>query len=153
MYMETLNKILQVARERALAKKLPYAGELTPLEASRVLELAPAAKLVDVRSQAELELIGKIPQAEHIEWSYYPGWAPNPDFGAQLDAQIDHEALVMFICRSGARSHKAAEKASEAGFAEAYNVAEGFEGDMDAQTRQRGRANGWKAAGLPWVQG
>lgn len=151
--METLNKILQTASARATAKNLPYAGELTPQEAYQVLQLAPTAKLVDVRSQPELDFVGKIPGAEHIEWSSYPGWTPNPDFDAGLDAQVDRQALVMFICRSGARSHKAAVKASEAGFSKAFNVTEGFEGDVDPQTQQRGRRNGWKAAGLPWVQG
>jgi rhodanese-related sulfurtransferase len=29
---------------------------------------------------------------------------------------------------------------------------EGFEGDKDAQ-EHRGNLNGWKAHGLPWVQG
>ena len=115
--MGTLNKILQTARERALSKGLPYAGELTPSEAYALLELAPQAKLVDVRSKAELELVGRIPEASHIEWSFYPGWTPNPDFSAQLQAQVDHEALVMFICRTGGRSHNASAKASEAGYA------------------------------------
>jgi hypothetical protein len=31
-------------------------------------------------------------------------------------------------------------------------VAEGFEGPPDAN-RHRGKVAGWKAAGLPWVQG
>lgn len=151
--MGTLNKILQTARERALSKGLPYAGELTPSEAYALLELAPQAKLVDVRSKAELELVGRIPEASHIEWSFYPGWTPNPDFSAQLQAQVDHEALVMFICRTGGRSHNAAAKASEAGYAEAFNVIEGFEGAADPDSKQRGNINGWKAAGLPWTHG
>jgi len=151
--MGTLTQILQTAKDRAEAKGLPYAGELTPNEAFRLLELAPNAKLVDVRSKAELELVGKIPQANHIEWSFYPGWVPNPNFRAQLEAQLDHEALVMFICRTGARSHNAALQASQAGFAEAYNVIEGFEGAADPATKQRGHINGWKVAGLPWTHG
>lgn len=151
--MGTLNKILQNARERAQAKGLPYAGELTPSEAYALLELTPNARLVDVRSKAELELVGRIPQASHIEWSFYPGWTPNPDFRAQLEAQVDREALVMFICRTGGRSHNAAAQASEAGFAEAFNVIEGFEGAADPETRQRGRINGWKVADLPWTHG
>ena len=151
--MGTLNKILQTAKQRAEAKGLPYAGELTPAEAYTVLELVPQAKLVDVRSHAELDLVGRIPEAENIEWSFYPGWSPNPDFGAQLETQVDPESLVMFICRTGGRSHKAAVKASEAGFAEAYNVIEGFEGEAEPQAGQRGKVNGWKAAGLPWSQG
>jgi len=151
--MGILNMILQKARERAEAKGLPYAGELTPAEAHAILEEAPSARLVDVRSKAELELVGRIPAATHIEWSFYPGWTPNPDFPAQLAAQVDPETLVMFICRTGGRSHNAAAVASEAGFAEAYNVIEGFEGTADPETKQRGSINGWKVAGLPWTHG
>lgn len=151
--MGTLTVILQKAKQRAQDNNLPYAGALLPLEAAEVLRLAPGAKLVDVRSRAELELVGRIPQALHIEWAFYPGMVANPDFAAQLAVQVDHEALTMFICRSGGRSHNAARLAAELGFAEAYNVLEGFEGDIAADTRQRGRLNGWKAAGLPWIHG
>ncbi|HEY8355042.1 MAG TPA: rhodanese-like domain-containing protein [Methylophilaceae bacterium] len=151
--METLNKILQVARQRAVERGLPYAGALTPVEAQQVLQKAPGARLVDVRSHAELDLVGRIPDAEHIEWAFYPGWKPNPDFISQLKMRVDPEALVMFICRSGARSNHAATAAAEAGYSEAYNVLEGFEGAADAGTGQRGKVNGWKAANLPWTNG
>ena len=60
--------------------------------------------------------------------------------------------LVMFICRSGGRSHNAAMLAQQAGYSEAYNVLEGFEGDRDAQGH-RNTIGGWRAAGLPWTQG
>jgi hypothetical protein len=40
---------------------------------------------------------------------------------------------------------------TRAGFTHAYNIAGGFEGDMD-QERHRGNRNGWKASGLPWKQ-
>jgi rhodanese-related sulfurtransferase len=149
--METLNKILQNARQRALDKGLAYAGALTPTEAQEVLKLAPSAKLVDVRSRAELELVGRIPQALHIEWAFYPGWTPNADFVNHLNMQVDKEALVMFICRTGGRSNNAAVVASAEGFTEAYNVLEGFEGDTEPATKQRGAINGWKAAGMPWT--
>lgn len=149
--MGTLSEILEKAKQRAIEKGLPYAGSLTPAEAQQLLELAPAAKLVDVRSRAELELVGRIPGAEHIEWAFYPGMKPNPDFLAQLNMQIDKESLVMFLCRSGARSHNAAITASQAGFTESYNVLEGFEGDTNPSTRQRGDINGWRASGMPWT--
>lgn len=151
--MESITEILQAAKQRAKAKDLPYAGELTPAEAGKLLVLSATARLVDVRSKAELDLVGRIPQAAHIEWSYYPGWIPNPDFIAQLTKEVNLDALVMFICRTGGRSHNAATKAVEAGYAEAYNVAQGFEGEADPATKQRGGINGWKAAGLPWTQG
>lgn len=151
--MRTLTDILQKAKQRAQANNLPYAGALTPQEAHEVMQLIPNAKLVDVRSRAELDLVGKIPQAAHIEWAFYPGWIANPDFLTHLNMQVDHEALVMFICRSGGRSHHAAALATEAGFAECYNVIEGFEGEVEPASKQRGKINGWKMAGLPWVQG
>ena len=55
----------------------------------------------------------------------------------------------MFICRSGMRSHHAACLASQAGYNGSDNVLEGFEGDKDA-SGQRGKAGGWRQAGLPW---
>ncbi len=149
--MASLTEILHNAAQRAQQNGLPYAGALTPREAAEVLQLAPAAKLVDVRSKAELELVGRIPQASHIEWAFYPGMVANPDFGKHLQMQVDQESLVMFLCRTGGRSHNAAVTASQLGFAEAYNVLEGFEGDTDPASKQRGKINGWKAADLPWT--
>ena len=67
--------------------------------------------------------------------------------------QVDKESLVMFICRTGGRSHNAAVLANQLGFAEAYNVLEGFEGGAEPETKQRGKINGWKIAELPWTHG
>ncbi|OAM52192.1 rhodanese [Methylovorus sp. MM2] len=151
--METLTKILQKAKQRAEENNLPYAGALTPQEAQQVLDLTKSARLVDVRSRAEMELVGRIPQATSIEWAFYPGWEPNQDFAAHLEMQLDRESLVMFICRTGGRSHNAAALANKLGFTEAYNVLEGFEGAADPVTKQRGNINGWKVASLPWTHG
>lgn len=149
--MSRLNDILQLAHERAQALGLPYPGTLTPAEAHELWQLAPGAKLVDVRTRAELDWVGRIPRAEEIEWQTYPGGHANPRFLAQLRQQVDQEALVMFICRSGVRSDAAARAASESGYAECYNVLEGFEGDKDAKGH-RGHIGGWRKAGLPWIQ-
>jgi rhodanese-related sulfurtransferase len=147
--MDTLSKTLEQARQVAQANGLPYSGAVTPQQAWDILQTAPSAKLVDVRSSQELELVGRIPGAIHIEWSYYPDWKPNPDFLAQLKMQVDNESLVMFVCRTGGRSHNAATVAQQAGFTESYNVLQGFEGEPNRE-KQRGKINGWKAAGLPW---
>jgi rhodanese-related sulfurtransferase len=146
-----LNEILARAQQRAKELGVSYEGALTPQEAWEVLQHAPAAKLVDVRSHAELDLVGRIPQAAHIEWAFYPDWNPNPDFAVQLKMQVDAESLVMFLCRTGARSNKAANAAHMAGYTEVYNILEGFEGDTSPQTKQRGGINGWQAAELPWT--
>lgn len=149
--MPTLNNILHTAQERAQAANLPYTGALTPTEAHYLIQHAPGAILVDVRSQAERDLVGTIDQAVTVEWQTYPGWQPNPYFITQLKAAVDPEALVMFFCRSGNRSSQAAVAAYNAGYSEAYNVLEGFEGDKNDLGR-RGQKNGWKFAGLPWQQ-
>jgi len=149
--MQTISDILTLAQERAQQAHLPYLGALTPQEAHAILTLAPQAKLLDVRARAEWDLTGIIPGAVQIEWLTYPGWQPNPYFMQQFKQMIDTEALVMFICRSGSRSHKAAEAATQAGHTECYNVIEGFEGDRDKVSQQR-TLNGWKKAGLPWMQ-
>jgi rhodanese-related sulfurtransferase len=150
--MGKLTEILGLARERAERLGLPYAGALTPAEAWEVLQHAPGAKLVDVRTRAEWDWVGRVPGAVEIEWLSYPGNALNPAFAQQLRREVDPEALVMFLCRSGGRSDKAARMAAESGYGEAYNILEGFEGDRDANG-QRNRVGGWRHAVLPWIQG
>lgn len=148
---ETLiGKVLSDAKQRAVVNNLPYAGALTPEEAYQLLQNNPNAKLVDVRSRAELELVGRVPTATAIEWAFYPGMVANPDFAAQLNTQIDKEAVVIFMCRTGGRSHNAAVVAQQLGFKHTYNMIEGFEGESNAE-KQRTLINGWKHAGLPWT--
>ncbi len=150
--MGRLSDLLVLAQGRARELELPYEGALTPREAHEVLQLAPGSKLVDVRTRAELDWVGRIPDAIEIEWLHYPGNALNANFVAQLQRQVDPQSLVLFICRSGGRSHAAAMAAVNAGYTSSYNVLEGFEGDKDANG-QRNRLGGWRFAGLPWVQG
>src|SRR5215204_7350709 len=109
---------LQRARERAKEMGLPYEGALTPAEAYELMRTDANAKLVDVRTRAELEWVGRIPGAVEVELLTYPGSRPNPDFVKQLEQQVGKDAPVMFICRSGGRSHKAAMIAQQAGYAE-----------------------------------
>ncbi len=144
-----MDEIRKRAAERARAMKLPYAGALLPAEAGELMN--SGAKLVDVRTQPELAYVGRIPGAAAVEWQTYPGNRPNPQFLAELAAAVPKDAPVMFLCRSGARSHAAAEAATQAGWREAYNVLEGFEGDKD-EAQHRATVGGWKKAGLPWVQ-
>ena len=150
--MGKLSDILEIASNRAAGLERPYQGELTPREAFELLQHAPGARLVDVRTRAEWDWVGRIPGAVEIEWNQYPGGVRNPNFIAELTHQVDPEALVMFICRSGVRSIGAAAAASAAGYTNCYNVLEGFEGDKDANN-QRNRIGGWRLAGLPWYQG
>lgn len=149
--MEKLSDILALAQMRARKMGLAYVGALTPTEAHEVLLLAPGAALVDVRTRAELDFVGRIPGAVEIEWQSYPGFALNTHFLDELRRQVDRESLLLFICRSAHRSHRAAMAATEAGCPDCYNVLEGFEGDCDTMGH-RGKVGGWRAAGLPWQQ-
>lgn len=147
--MSALNEILEMAASRATAKNLPYEGELTPREAFELLQHDPSTVLVDVRSRAELELVGRIPSATHIEWAFYPGMTRNHAFAEQLQSAVDKDLKVVFVCRTGGRSHNAALVAQQLGYQKAYNMLEGFEGEMNS-LNQRMQINGWKHAGLPW---
>ena len=149
--MGKLTEILTLAQARAKALGLPYEGSLTPQEAHDVLRLAPGAKLVDVRTRAEQDWVGRVPGAIEIEWNLYPAGTRNEHFLAQLKQQVDAESLVLFLCRSGGRSDGAARLATEHGYANCYNILEGFEGDKDADGH-RGNIGGWRKAGLPWQQ-
>jgi rhodanese-related sulfurtransferase len=150
---ESAEAILARAKERGKAMRLPYAGALLPAEAHALLQQLPASKLVDVRTQAEWEYVGRIPDTVLIEWNTYPNGQRNPDFLNELQAQVaEANEPVMFLCRSGARSHHAAQAATQAGYPNSYNILEGFEGDKDANGH-RNTVGGWRFAGLPWIQG
>lgn len=149
--MGRITELLSLAQARARELNLAYEGALTPREAHEVLQLAPAARIVDVRTKAELDWVGRVPGAIEIEWMAYPGNVLNPHFLQTLKHSVMTENLLMFLCRSGQRSSAAAKAATEAGFPDCYNILEGFEGNKDANG-QRNRSGGWRACGLPWHQ-
>jgi len=151
--MISLDNVLAHARNRATQLGVPYAGAVTPMEAFAILQGDTSARLVDVRTRAEWEWVGRPQGAVFIEWNQWPIGTRNPAFEKELLTRVpDKAAPVLFICRSGGRSHHAALLAQQVGYARAFNVLEGFEGDKDAHGH-RGTVGGWKVAGLPWVQG
>lgn len=121
---------------------------VAPADAWDALQRDPAARLVDVRTEAEWRTVG-IPdgsgagkQTVLLPWQFSPA-EPNLDFVQGLrQAGLAPEHRIYFICRSGARSAAAAEAARAAGYSEVFNVASGFEGGRFSA--------GWKAKGLPW---
>ena len=144
-----MDEIKKAALERAKKMGLGYAGALLPAEAHKLMQAG--ARLVDVRTKPELQYVGKVPGSLAVEWQTYPGSRENPEFLAELAAAVPKDTPVMFLCRSGARSHSAADAATRAGWKEAYNILEGFEGDKDADGH-RNTVGGWRKAGLPWIQ-
>jgi rhodanese-related sulfurtransferase len=129
-----------------------------PVRVWEALQNESKAQLVDVRTDAEWNFVGLADlssvgkQVLAIQWQVYPTMERNAAFTELLiEAGFTPEHHIYFICRSGQRSLAAAQAAQAAGFPYAYNVAEGFEGGVDA-AGHRGTATGWKAEGLPWRQ-
>ncbi|MGF7161325.1 rhodanese-related sulfurtransferase [Rhodoligotrophos appendicifer] len=132
-----------------------YKGDVTPEQAFAALEAKGNAVLVDVRTEPEWGYVG-MPAVDNllrISWQAYPTMQVNGGFVDQVKAAgVSADAEIYLLCRSGVRSAAAASALAASGFANAYNVAGGFEGDRDMDGH-RGKVNGWKHAGLPWVQG
>ena len=82
--MSTLEQLYALAEKRRLDNQLPYAGALSPAEAFELLQLDPRTRLVDVRTRAELDWVGRPVigdgQYAHVEWTRYPGAVPNQEF-------------------------------------------------------------------------
>ena len=145
--------VLAAAQQRAAAHGLAYFGAVTPAEAHALLGALPNARLIDVRTRAEWDFVGHVPDSILIEWTRYPAGARNPAFLGELQAVTeDPDAPLLFLCRSGQRSDGAARVAAAAGYRRAFNVLEGFEGGRDNEGH-RGSLGGWRKAGLPWIQG
>jgi len=146
----------------SLSQSATFAGDVSAAEAWEGLAGEPQAMLIDVRTKAEWAYVG-IPNLSAIgkdvllvEWQSYPAMAVNTDFADVLAAELERrsvgrETALYFLCRSGVRSLAAAKAMAEAGYDRCFNVAGGFEGPLDG-ARHRGEVDGWKAAGLPWVQ-
>ena len=144
--------IIKTAQKRGKKNSLHYSGALIPSEADYLLNNTKNSYLVDVRTHAELTFVGYIPNSIHIEWQSYTTGTINVNFLKILEIEIpDLNSLIMFICRSGHRSHEAATHCFENNFKNIYNVLEGFEGDKNDNS-QRNKVNGWKLRGLDWKQ-
>ena len=136
-----------------------YAGDVTADEAWHLLNDDPDAVLVDVRTRAEWMFVG-IPdlaaagkEPALVQWQVFPAMSENPNFGDELAAKgATLDKALLFICRTANRSPQAARAMTARGCRRCYVVSGGFEGPPDGD-KHRGTRDGWKAAGLPWVQG
>lgn len=122
--------------------------------------------LIDVRTGTELMHVGvadamtaHVPLSEIVQpiaWDEEGGgvrYEPNPTFVADIDAVVakaggEKGSRILIICRSGQRSARAVNLLAQAGYANVWNVIDGFEGDASSNGRRA--LNGWKNANLPW---
>jgi rhodanese-related sulfurtransferase len=137
---------------------MTYSGDISVEETWRRLGDETSAVLVDVRTAAEWNFVGAPDlsgigkQIIRVSWQTLPKMEQNPAFVEEVRAQAsDSDANLLFLCRSGVRSQAAAIAMTAAGYSQCFNVAGGFEGDLDGDLH-RGVTGGWKAAGLPWSQ-
>lgn len=139
-----------------------FAGDVSAAEAWDGLASEPQSLLIDVRTKPEWNYVGIVDlsaigkETLLVEWQSFPAMTVNTDFADVLSAElgrrgIGRETALYFLCRSGVRSLAAARAMAAAGFDRCFNIAGGFEGPLDG-ARHRGAVDGWKAAGLPWVQ-
>ena len=127
------------------------------------LAARPGSQLIDVRTRAEWAYVGT-PDLKPlnkrtvlVEWQTFPDQTVDPRFVERLAGELKMLGVkpdddLFFICRSGGRSLAAAKAMAAMGYHACHNVAGGFEGPLDDESH-RGTVGGWKAAGLPWLQG
>ena len=135
-----------------------YKGDVDPTQAFEMLKADPKAILVDVRTKAEWMFVG-YPDIKSlgkevfmIQWREFPKMERSVDFIEDLSSKVlDKNVAIFFLCRTGGRSQEAAIEMTRIGYSNCYNIAYGFEGELDPRGH-RGLVSGWKASKLPWRQ-
>jgi rhodanese-related sulfurtransferase len=134
------------------ARTVADVRNVTPEEAYQRLKQEDTY-LIDVRSVAEYVFVGHPEMAYCIPLSFWDEklqkLIPNPDFLQDIQNRFKKTDYLIFICRSGGRSTKAAQIAEKAGFTEVLNIDQGFEGEVDENGYRA--VNGWKNRPLPFT--
>ncbi len=143
---------------------------LTAKEAYAVLqENGDNVLFIDVRTPSEVEFVGWTSLADAVipymtndfdEWDekkHRYQKVINGDFPIVFEELVmakgfNKNTPIIFMCRSGTRSGKAATLATKLGYTQAYTVVDGFEGDKAKEGADKGHrvVNGWKNSGAPW---
>lgn len=123
-------------------------GEITPIQARKRLDSDEGYIYVDVRTALEFEN-GHPAGAVNIPLLHrqQEGMTPNNDFLRVAATNFSRDAKLIVGCQLGARSSRAAEALSTAGYANVSNVRGGFGGARN----QLGQVvdKGWLELGLP----
>ena len=121
-------------------------------------------KVLDVRMVEEYVFIGHAAMAKNIPLAFPKykwdankrkySFEFNPDFIDHVKELFSPDDTVVAMCRSGGRSAFAINMLAKAGFKNAYNIVDGFEGDTvndpDSVYHGKRMKNGWKNS-APWV--
>ena len=117
-------------------------------EVKKLLEENPKTVILDVRTNDELNSVGKINAEDLGSKTYHVvvspdlgNWQePDPNFVENVKKQINKDTPVLISCAAGGRSLNAANLLEQEGY-NAMNLSDGFSGN--------GQDPGWKNAGLP----
>lgn len=136
---------------------------VTPADAAAALQADASILFLDMRDPIEIAFVGNPTRVDAIvpfelathDFDEAAGgvrMVPNAAFAAQMDRVVARKGLgrgapIFVTCRSGRRSAAALGALAAAGFTNAWNLTEAFEGDKD-DTGARAQ-NGWRNAGLP----
>ena len=121
--------------------------------------------ILDVRTTEEFVYIGHPDKAINIPITCSTGkldvkskkliLKENPNFLEAVKSHFILDQTILVICRSGNRSADAVNILADHGFTLAYNVIDGFEGDVlkepDNPDNGKRIKNGWKNHKLPWT--
>lgn len=154
------------------------------IEAYDMLNTVPDTYLIDIRTRAEYQFVGHPITAYHFPYMFMTNELVKRDEELSYRFNIKNKAFIeeiskvfkktdtlLVLCRDGTRSTPATAELSEAGFKNAYNVEDGFEGppfpsfkdsNKDKFYRQLAKRNkihgfdhrryyGWQWWGLPWT--
>lgn len=139
---------------------------VTAQEAYEMWKSGPEkVKILDCRTPQEYVYVGHAPMAYNIPSKLWTGkWneekkefalEDNPDFEARAKKIFKTDDTILVMCRSGHRSAESVNRLAEAGFTNAYNIVDGFEGDKikDEESYYNGKRmkNGWRNSGAPWT--
>lgn len=121
--------------------------------------------ILDVRTPEEYIFVGHAAMARNIpllfieyQWNAEedePVVRPDAEFISAVKKSYAPGDTLLVMCRSGGRSAHAVNALAKAGFANAYNVIDGFEGDKVAEEGSayfgKRMKNGWRNSGSPWT--
>ena len=121
-------------------------------------------KIIDVRTPEEYGFIGHPDKAWNIPVAFVTykrengvtkyGPKSNAGFVDEVKKIAGPNDTLLVMCRSGGRSAKAVNELAAAGYKNAYNITDGFEGDKvdDPGSVFHGKRmrNGWKNS-APWI--
>lgn len=131
---------------------------ISPQEAWKMCQDDSRALLIDVRSSIEYLFVGHPIGSVHVPWIDEPYWTVNPNFVTDIRKLLlggvvgeENSVPIILICRSGKRSKEAGQQLLDNGLMNVFNVAEGFEGELD-KNHHRSTVGGWRYHNLPWEQ-